>query len=351
MSWSLAEVLRAWAWAGAVTSLLGCAASSTPAPAPAPAPAASRTDEPDALALARQKNREPLAEPPSAEPVDAPRAADGEPPPVVAAAYRPRDADVAQALVDANDGKLERVRARLLKARARITREAELEDQMLAHALLGRAHERARDPKGAEREFERAIALWAEPTRAVERITGGGPPTQQTAPRLAQALEAVGEALFFRAEQQRRVADGLAPVALRGARTQEVVSRYIKSQVVPWFERRRAAIRQTEEAYRAILELRPLPPPRWVVAAAAQRGVMLESFAAALERLPVPNEIRQNPELLSVYTQALDDVLAPQRAAAQAAYRACAELAQKFAVDSEYARRCSEKVAAPVRPR
>lgn len=351
MSRSLAEGLRAWVLAGAVTSLLGCASSSTPAPAPVPAPAASRTDEPDALALARQKNREPLAEPPSSEPTDAPRAADGEPPPVVARAYRPRDADVAQALVDANDGKLERVRARLFEARARITREAELEDRMLAHALLGRAHERAKDRKGAEREFERAIALWAEPTRAVERITGGAQPTQETAPRLAQALEAVGEALFFRAEQKRRVADGLAPVALRGARTQEAVSRYMKSQVVPWFERRRAAIGQTEEAYRAILELRPLPPPRWVVAAAAQRGVMLEAFAAALERLPVPNEIRQNPELLSMYRQALDDVLAPQRAAAQAAYRACAELAQKFAIESEYGRRCSEKVTAPARPR
>ncbi len=312
------------------------------------APPAAKLDQDPTLALARRKNVEPLpkivsepAETPGSAAVVAEPTASQQPQPAPASApaHQPRDLDLRAAAAAADGGDLgpaRRLRAQL----QRIDAAATLEDRMLAHALSGRAHLESRQEKQARAEYEKVLVAWADPVAAMKAIAGEGELSADSLRRAGQALSAAGEALFFRAEQERRAADAHRAPRYRGPDTDAGVQEFIRKQVAPWVQQRRAKIDLAQRAYQKILELRPVPPPRWVVAGAAQVAAMLDAFANELTSLPMPPQIRKDPELKRAYEQALSDASAPMREAARTATRTCKDLARRFGVQSSYSRKC-----------
>ena len=308
-------------------------------------------DSADDLALARQKNAEPLPIGPEnglgvePEETDSGIGTAAEAPSAPAAAttptprHEPKDPEVRKALVDAEDGKLANALRRLRAQIKRIDKQAGLEDRMLARALMGRGYAQARQFKAARAEFDKVLLAWKDPKAAMQEITGG-----ETSPaalaRAGQALNAVGEALFFHAEQKRKVADALKPPTYRGRDSNDAIQRFMQKRISPWLQKRRRLIDEAQRAYLKITALRPAPPPRWVVASAAQVAAMLEALVADMRKVPLPPSVRNSPDAKRTYEQALSRAMEPTRKAAAAATATCRQYARKFRVESKYSRQC-----------
>lgn len=332
--------LTLWLW----LALAGCAAS-PPAPSATPGPSAPASAEAEPEPARAVDEGAPIADAypvPSAVPVSPEPPAPTPPPsPLV-----PRDAGVAAANAKAEAGKLGEAAAELTRALPRIDREAPLEDRMLAHALLGRRHGERRDSKKARAEYQLVLAAWSDPGKAAKTILGASPDEAQGLRRLGQALTVVGEALFFEAEQKRAKALALRPPRFAGAANDEAVRRYISREVAPWMQKRRTLGEEADAAYRKILDLQPVPPPRWVVAAASEVGTLYEALPKDLEKVAVPPSIRNDPKLLSAYQSALHDALAPELERAKGAYRLCKNLAEKYRHHDAYTKTCEARLTA-----
>ena len=311
----------------AVLMLVAGCGTSAPPPATRPAPPAP------AASVARnapQEQTDQIGEAPPEPALGLEGVA--EPDPTPSQAIEPEDADVAAALADAEAGQLPAALRRLKKVVAHIDREASLQDRMLAHALMGRAYAAALKRKKAAAEYRAVIELWVRRDEAAK----------QTAARAAvgQALTAVGEALVYEADEKRRAADALKPPRYTGGD----VIRYTKDKIPPWLRKKRVLLDEANAAYRKILDLRPAPPPRWVVASAAHVGAMLESFVADFDAMPVPPALRRDPELRAQYKQVLSDMLEPYRHQAIAAYQMCQSFGQRFHVEDENTRHCAARL-------
>lgn len=327
-------------WLG--LALVACAAAP---PAPGASGIAAPSDEPEPARALVVDEGDPIADAypiPSAEPPSPDPPASSPPPQVV---FR-RDARVAAAQAKAEGGKLAEAAAELGRSMARIDREAPLEDRMLAHALVGRRHSERKDLVRARAEYQQVRAAWSDPEQATKTIMSAGPDEAQGHRRLGQALTVVGEALFFDATQRRRQALALRPPVLLGAASDPAIRDHLAQRVLPWVQKRRSLGAEAEAAYRKILDLQPVPPPRWVIAAASEVGTMIEALPRDLEKLPVPPSIRRDAALSSAYRNALRDALAPELERAKAAYRMCKNLAEKYRHHDAYSRACEDRLAA-----
>jgi tetratricopeptide (TPR) repeat protein len=258
----------------------------------------------------------------------------------------PRDEDVRVALEDAEAGKLAAAARRLKGALARIERAAALEDRMIARALLGRRQLELRQLPAARREYAEVLAAWADPVVAQQTVMSSSADETEGLRRLGLALTALGEAYFFEAGQKRQKALALKPPPFTGKASDEAIRQHVLTDVAAWIKKRRALDEEAEQAYRKVIEIRPVPPPRWVIASAAEVGTMLEALVTDFDQLPVPSTIRQAPELLAAYRDAIRDAMAPQRERAKAAYRLCQAMAHKFRHHDAHSQKCSHRLAA-----
>jgi len=302
------------------------------------------------VATARQVNRAPLpvaGSPVEAEPAatEEPPAAPTPPPPPTPAPAEPTDADVAAAVKDADAGEHAAVVRRLRGAMARVDHEAPLDERLLAHAVYGRSLEARHDHRGALREYARVVDGWKDPSAAAREIAGGSTDDGVTLKRMGRALNAVGEALYFAALEKKKAAGASRPPAYAGPRTQAAVGKFLATKVKDWMQKRRALVDDAEREFRRVLELQPVPPPLWVVASAAEVGEMLASFADDVEKVPVPDAVRKDPELYRIFRSSLASALEPQRERARQAFRVCQAYAEKFRTGREYSERCGKRLA------
>jgi hypothetical protein len=151
--------------------------------------------------------------------------------------------------------------------------------RMAAHAILGRAHAKhAGDPR-ATREYARVRELGKE----LKAPASDGAATR----RFARALDALGEAVLFAADERR---DAIPWPAFPGYAGGDVDG-WLASKVTPWIAARSAAIRAVSDEYRKVTEIQPVPPPHRVVDAAARVAQMWskasdEMFAGMSPRAP-----------------------------------------------------------------
>lgn len=264
-------------------------------------------------------------------------------------------------------------RNRLASMIAALDRSGPLDERMVAHALLGRIHDRGGASREASGEYETVRELWKEPARAVERIGGLGEAESVRYVRLGRALGAVGEAWFHAAEQQRKQqVDPIRFPPYTGARTgprprkalqdmnqqefeqemkrrraqTESAMRHIQGPVRDWVGRKQRAIEDVEKAYTRVLELQPVPPPQWVVASAARVGQLWGGFAEDFERAPFPPWMKEEPEVLQAYQDALANATQPLRDRARVAFQTCESLARRYLIQNEYQAICARWIAA-----
>src|SRR5262249_27965549 len=158
--------------------------------------------------------------------------------------------------------------------------------QVQAHAMLGSAYEHLHNVSQAKVEYTKVRTAWSNPEAAVKKLTEAYPDPSERDRMLGKALTAVGEALFFFAEEKRADVDRTGFRAYRGAGERADVLRHVQTKVADWVKKRRAAIDEADKEYRKIANLLPTAPPKWTVAGAARVGQMWSKFVAEFRASP-----------------------------------------------------------------
>jgi len=251
----------------------------------------------------------------------------------------------------AEKGDWANARKRLADAMANIDRHAPLDVQVQAHALLGRAYDKLRNVSQAQVELTKVRAAWSNPEAAMKKLADAYPDEAERTRATGKTLTAVGEALFFFAEQKRADVDEIRFPEYKGSGEQADVMRHVKSRVLDWVKKKRAAIDEADKEYRKIATLTPAPPPQWTVAGAARAGQMWSRFVAEFRAAPIPKEWKQNgphptipdltwEEIRMRYYEELDRVSEPQKQQAKAAYEVCLKMSVTHQHFDENARGC-----------
>jgi TolA-binding protein len=239
-------------------------------------------------------------------------------------------------------------RRQLAMAMPRIDRSAALDVQIQAHALLGRALARTGSAGPAAAEYERVRGMLRDTARVRERLDALGGDEVEKQRRLGKVLSALGEALFFAAEQKRRTVDAIRFPVYAGSGSRDDVLRHVNVRVAEWIQRKRPAIEALEKEYLAVLEVKPVPPA-WAIASGARVGQMWSKFVAEFRAAPIPNEWKQSgmsphgvtwEELRAAYYEALDKASEPQKQRAKAAYESCLRSSVTYQHFDQHSRVC-----------
>jgi len=242
-------------------------------------------------------------------------------------------------------GKWDEARKRLSAAMGLIDKQAGLDVRVLAHALLGRALVEQRQAVAAAREYQRVLALWSDSKRAAQEIRATEPDSQVAERKLGRALEAVGEAQFFFAEQKKARVDALRFPVYKGPGTKEAVREHVATKVKAWVQAKRPLIEDASVEYRKVANLSPAAPPRWVIASGARVGHMWGTFVKEFRAAPIPDAIRRDPELRAAYYAELDRMSEPQKLVARSAYDTCLSYSVEYQYWDDKSRECEEWLA------
>jgi hypothetical protein len=225
-----------------------------------------------------------------------------------------------------------------------IDQAATLDVKAQAHALLGRAYQALKRDTQARREYGIVAGYWKEPKKAVDMI-GSGSPDQLR--RLGRALDAVGEALFYAAQEaEAKKVSKLVFPEYKGQKDAAGINKHISTKVKDWYQKKSAAIKAVaNEEYKQIIDLQPEPPPRWVIAAGSQVGAMWGQFVKDFRSAPIPKEWEKDYEIKTAYYGALDDASEPYKLGAKEAYQICLGYSVKYQYFDSYSRACEEWLA------
>jgi tetratricopeptide (TPR) repeat protein len=239
-------------------------------------------------------------------------------------------------------------RRRLATAMSQIDRNATIDVQIQAHALLGRVMTKVNSVTVAAGEYGKVRGMWKDPAAAVKKMQDQGGDER----KLAKMLTAVGEAFFFFAEQKRKDVDKIKFPEYKGSGTREDVLKHINVKVGDWIKKKRPAIEAAEKEYLKVVKLEPAPPPRWVIASGSRVGQMWGKFVAEFRAAPIPREWKGHgmvpgtdlsfDELRGEYYAKLDEASEPQKLQAKGAYKTCLDYSVKYQFFDEYSRKCEE---------
>jgi len=162
---------------------------------------------------------------------------------------------------------------------------------------------------------------------------------------LGRALEAVGEATFFFAELKKEKVDKVDFPAYKGPGNKEAVLKHIQTKVKEWIQKKRPLIDDASLEYKKIVDLQPVPPPRWVIAAGSRVGEMWGTFVKEFRAAPIPDGIKKDYELRTAYFGALDDASEPQKLQAKGAFEVCLGYSVKYQYFDQFSRTCEEWLA------
>ncbi|MEM9188871.1 MAG: tetratricopeptide repeat protein [Myxococcota bacterium] len=156
--------------------------------------------------------------------------------------------------------------------------------------------------------------------------------------RTVRLREAVGEALFLRAEDLfSEFMSRRAPV-YRGPTSLDKLGEWSRDVVAPWLTDSREALLRVEEAYHRIAETEA---PRWEVAAAGRLGEAYRHLREAIERSALSPQVVDMPDFDRLMEQNLEPLLAPLRQRELGLYEFCAVTAIRTRVLTEASTRCT----------
>jgi hypothetical protein len=212
--------------------------------------------------------------------------------------------------------------------------------------MLGRVFVHLNSAPNATTEYNKVRGLWKDPAAVVKKLEGDDR-------KLAKTLTAVGEALFYFAEQQRKDVDKIKFPEYKGSGKREDVLKHVQTKVADWVKKKRPAIDAASNEYLKIVKLEPSPPPRWVIAAGSRVGQMWGKFVAEFRAAPIPKEWKGHglvpgttdltfDELRGEYYAKLDEASEPQKQQAKGAFKTCLDYSVKYQYFDDYSRKCEE---------
>ncbi len=230
-------------------------------------------------------------------------------------------------------------------ALALIDKQATLDVKVQAHALLAHAHQLTGSDGPAKAEYGKVIGAWKDPVRAAKDIEAqaGDAATKQR--QLGRALTAVGEAMYFFAEEKRAKVEAVKFPAYKGNGERDDVLKHINTKVKDWIGKKKPLIDDASAEYKKIVDLQPLPPPKWVIAAGARVGSMWSKFVEEFRAAPIPKSMSQDDEIRTAYFAALDDASEPLKQIGKSAYKTCLEYSVTYQYFDQFSRSCEEWLA------
>jgi tetratricopeptide (TPR) repeat protein len=233
----------------------------------------------------------------------------------------------------------------ILKGKEAIFERAPLDVRIREAALRARAH--AETPETAvlaKTEYAQVVSMWGTGAEVLKSLQHEYPKADENERlrRLGKSLDAVGEALFRAAEDERvTYVETVKPLTYAGPNDGAAILRYVKRTVPAWAQKRRAAIERAEATYRRITELTPVPPPRWTVDATARVAGMWASFSS--DYFLVVPKTRDAPKGADVSSTDLLE-LAGARAVrfehAKPAYQQCLRISVRYQYSDELTKGC-----------
>jgi hypothetical protein len=217
--------------------------------------------------------------------------------------------------------------------------------QIQAHAILAQAfthlHGSETQAKG---EYATVRSLWANPDASIAKMNEAyaGEDDGAKLKRLAKTLTAVGEAYFFAAEDARRtLVEPIRFPEYHGTGKKEEVLKHVQTKVKEWLVKKKAAIEKVEPEYIKILDIQPVKPPRWVIAAGSRAGLMWGNFVDEFRAAPIPVEWKKDAELRGAYYDALDAASEPFKSKhAKPALEKCLKLSVEQQYFDDFSRAC-----------
>ncbi len=245
------------------------------------------------------------------------------------------------------------VEKKLAGAMRLIDGKATVDVQAQAHALLGRAYAKSNKGAVAAKEYGKVVALWKDPKAAVAAIEGlaGEDAERQAAPaRAARSRPWANRFSSSRSRRRRRSIRSRSP-STRAKGSKEAVLKHIGTKVKDWIGKKRPLIDEASVEYKKIVDLQPVPPPRWVIAAGSRVGEMWGTFVKEFRAAPIPDSMKKDYEIRTAYYGALDEASEPQKQQAKGAYDLCLGYSVKYQYFDEYSRACeSGSRRTPTRP-
>jgi hypothetical protein len=164
---------------------------------------------------------------------------------------------------------------------------------------------------------------------------------------MGKALDAVGEAMFFSAEESKKAkVDSVPFPAYKGPATKDDILKYMDKKVKPWVQKKQAAIEDVDKDYQKITDLQPVPPPRWVIARLPARGSCGATSSTSSVRRRSPKNGQKDLEIRGTYYQHLDEASQPVKDhQAKPALKRCLDDSVKYQYFDEYSRDCEKWLA------
>jgi hypothetical protein len=216
--------------------------------------------------------------------------------------------------------------------------------QILWHAARGRALAGLGRSAAASQEFERVLGLWraADPKDPAKTLGHALP-----APMLGResVVDAVGAARFSLGEELRLKAKQLALPAYAGPSTVQGVNQYVKGPVAGWIAKKQSLLSAAEGHYRAIGEIKPVPPARWLVAGAAMLGQAYADFAQDFRDAKLPPALERDAEVSASFTRAVSEAEKPLLDRARQRFEYCRKTAEQLGVDDPNTAACRAGLA------
>jgi hypothetical protein len=158
-----------------------------------------------------------------------------------------------------------------------------------------------------------------------------------------RALSLVAEATY-RAALEKRDKVGIDRVPkLHGRYDQRALDRFLATKVPPWLKATVHTIGDAERSYLEVVKIRPAPPPKWVIASAADVFSMWADMVGAVEGLPKPH---LPDDLLAIYTSHLEAMTAPLLQRAKQAAQHCVDEGAKYQIQDGNTQRCESWLVA-----
>jgi hypothetical protein len=213
----------------------------------------------------------------------------------------------------------------------------------------GRAAAGMNRPQPASQSFQKALQTWQGlPEGELRQHLGKAEPWP--IPDRERVVEAVGAAHFFFAEQARLKGDKMPIPKYAGPDSVQGATDYINNTIGPYVRDRQARLIEADNAYRKISEIKPVPPSRWVVAAASRVGQMWAAFADDVINSPLPRHIAKDGELEAGYRKTLSESMKPVVEKSRRAFQICRDAAEGARVDDSHSKACTTWLAENAEP-
>jgi hypothetical protein len=233
--------------------------------------------------------------------------------------------------------------------------QGEIDYELQVYAMRAHAFNMMGDTDAAAAMYRRVLSKWTNLGNMAYKLRKADP--EHGDERVARALDAFSEALFFVGERKRARVELIdMPYNDVGDAPPEM-KRFIDKPLVQWLRRRQLAITAAETDYLKVNDVKPGTPQRWVMASHARIGSMYAEALEELKSVAVPAGWEEKGEsehkgpdgkpmsweqIREAHAAQMAKLMDPLRDKAVKHFSACAEIAEANQLEGAFPKSCTK---------